>query len=206
MPKAAVPSPTQGDQEFVARLRRFVRSRVPASDADDVLQQIELKLIEHGASASNLSLFIHRVAKNAIADYYRRRATRTSREVPSLAPDEEGIATDLEGDEGQAAIDVASWVRPFLSTLPADLAQAIDLTDFEGLSHAAAATRLGIPRSTLSSRVQKGRAMLREQIERCCRIELDARRRVVGWEPREACGCASPSSGEGSSAQGCRGR
>ena len=43
---------------------------------------------------------------------------------------------------------------------------------------------LGISHSGMKSRVQRGRALLRKSLEDCCTIALDARGRIVGWEPR----------------------
>ncbi len=162
---------------FTDQLARYVERRVPASEAEDVLQEIRLKLVKKSdLPAENVSAYVQRVARNAVADYHRRRTARGARESMPLEPSGES--------EDGAAEEVASWLRPMLSTLPPALAEALELTDLRGLSHAEAAAQLGIARTTLTSRVAKARLLLRERLEQCCRIELDARKHVVGWERR----------------------
>jgi len=52
-----------------------------------------------------------------------------------------------------------------------------------------AETSQAAPVSTMKSRVQRGRAQLRELLEMCCAIDLDARGHVVEVTPR--CRCAT---------------
>ena len=47
-----------------------------------------------------------------------------------------------------------------------------------------AADMMGVSLSGMKSRVQRGREKLRELLEDCCEIALDARGRVIGCEPR----------------------
>ena len=157
-----------------ADLRRFLKGRAPEGDVDDLLQEIYVKLADVGSEVEHLSGFVYRVARNVVADRYRKR---------DVKPPE-----PLEDDsEPSASTEVASWLRPMIAGLPAPLDEALRLADLEGLSHAEAASRLGIPRSTFSSRVQKGRVELRKALTRCCHIELDARGGVMGWESRVSC-------------------
>ena len=50
---------------------------------------------------------------------------------------------------------------------------------------------IGVPYSTLKSRVQRGRDLLHAELLGCCAVELDARGRVTDFEPRSCkpCGC-----------------
>lgn len=184
--------------EYVERVRAFIARRVPAGDVDDVVQDVHLRILKSGADVRHLSGFVHRVVRCAITDHHRRRAA-----APVVAPHEHDASAlpepiDSPVDPGElesdgAAREVSSWLRPFLRTLEPPLQEVVELTEFEGLTHGEAAARLGIPRSTVTSRLARARRTVRERIERCCRIELDARRRVVGWEPRplDEC-CAEP--------------
>lgn len=166
---------------FTEGLRRFVAARVPPADVDDVLQQAHLKLLERPAEVRHLSGYVHRVVRSVIVDYHRRRPTPTA-PLPVLASEGED-----EGEEDEVAQEVASWLSLFVATLPSPHRETLELTELQGLTHAEAAARLGVPRSTVTSRVVKGRAIVRERLERCCHIELDARRRVVGYEARADC-------------------
>jgi RNA polymerase sigma-70 factor (ECF subfamily) len=67
---------------------------------------------------------------------------------------------------------------------------AIIATDYDGLSQVELAQRLGLSVSAAKSRVQRARAMVRTQIERCCHFEVDHYGTVVDCTPRiETCEC-----------------
>lgn len=52
------------------------------------------------------------------------------------------------------------------------------------MSQREAAELLGISPSGMRTRVQRGRARVRQLLEACCDIAVDARGRVVSCEPR----------------------
>jgi RNA polymerase sigma-70 factor (ECF subfamily) len=58
------------------------------------------------------------------------------------------------------------------------------VAEVEGLPQQAVADRLGLSLSGAKSRIQRGRAMLRVVLERCCRFEVGGRGNVVDSEPR----------------------
>ena len=69
---------------------------------------------------------------------------------------------------------------PLLARVPDDYRTAIELTDLGELTQEQAAAQLGLSTSGMKSRVQRGRRMLRTEVGRCCRIELDARGAIDG--------------------------
>ena len=79
-------------RELRGPLAGFVARRVSdPHDAEDVLQEIMLRIHRHGdelESADRVAAWVHRIARNAIVDHYRRRAARP--ELPT------GAADDLE--------------------------------------------------------------------------------------------------------------
>jgi RNA polymerase sigma-70 factor (ECF subfamily) len=89
--------------------------------------------------------------------------------------------------------ELATHVAPFVASLPSPYRAALTLTELEGLTQKEAAEMLGVPLSTMKSRVQRGRERLREIFDACCEISLDARGSVVECEPRPdrpvACHC-----------------
>src|SRR5215211_7847856 len=85
--------------ELHARLRAFVGGRISDPDAaDDVAQEVLLRLHRNlGAlrAEDRLDAFAYRIARNAIIDHYRSRAT--AKETPE-APDELIARFDSAGD------------------------------------------------------------------------------------------------------------
>ncbi len=79
--------------------------------------------------------------------------------------------------------------------LPEIYREALRLTEFEGVSQVELARRLGLSVSAAKSRVQRARAMVRAEMERCCRWETDRYGTAVDAQPRRADCCAEPPSG-----------
>ena len=159
-------------KELDAKLRPFVARRVRSSaDVDDVVQDVFLR-IQRGASAlrddDRFGPWVYQVARSAIADHHRT-ATRNPL-AQGDAPDESCVADD----DGTAEEDLAAYVAMFVAMLPSPYREALTLTELEGVSQTDAAAMLGISVSGMKSRVQRGREQLREALEACCNIALDA--------------------------------
>lgn len=84
---------------------------------------------------------------------------------------------------------LAQCVVPFIATLPSPYREALTLTEIEGLTQREAAAMLGVSLSGMKSRVQRGREKLRAVLKQCCEIALDARGRLIGFEPRAHNSC-----------------
>lgn len=183
--------------ELHTGLTAFVRRRVrnPA-DADDIVQRVFLQVhrgLDDLRDDERLHGWIYRAARNAIVDHYRAAAPR--REIPS------GNATDVSDsagvragaqdpdDEGAAMEELAQCVRPLLEQLTAQDAEALRLTDLDGVTQSEAARRLNLSVSGMKSRVQRARVRLRGVLEECCRLQFDARGSVRDYDQRAGGAC-----------------
>jgi RNA polymerase sigma-70 factor (ECF subfamily) len=174
-------------QDAVARLRPFVGRQVPAADVDDVLQDVFLRVqrgLEGLRDEERYTSWLFQVARSSVIDHARRRARHpvvagddVGDELPAPAPEE-------EADDREAARLLASCVSVFVARLPSPYREAITLVELQGLTAREAAALVGISVSGMKSRVQRGRAQLRELFERCCEIALDARGKVTAFSPR----------------------
>ena len=181
-------------RELRARLLGFVGRRVGnPEEAEDVVQDVLVRMqrnIDTLSSADRLDAWAFRIARNAVADHYRSRGRRDlTGEAASKAM--EGLGADAAEPTSDARAEMAHCIAPMVRRLPDTYRRAVELTELEGMSQAAAAERLGLSVPGAKSRVQRGRARLREMLLRCCQIETDRRGRVVGFEAREGEGCAS---------------
>jgi hypothetical protein len=70
--------------------------------------------------------------------------------------------------------------------------EAVTLVVLEGMTMREAAEAMAISVSGMKSRVQRGRAQLRELLEACCAIAVDARGKVTDVVPRERELCCTP--------------
>ena len=165
-----------------AQIRPFVERRVAAADVDDVMQEI-LQRAHAGVDAldddTRFAAWLHRVARNAIADHHRRRG-RADAKHDAFAAEGRDDASEQAG----AVASLAVFVRAFIDMLPAPYREALHLTEIDGLTMREAADREAVSISGMKSRVQRGRRLLRELFEACCEIALDARGRVVDYTPR----------------------
>lgn len=174
--------------ELLDDLRRFVRRRVrDPHAAEDLVQDTLTKLaaqLHEGRIAGPLHAWVLRVAHNAIVDHYRARGRAGEPEtVGDVAAD------DPEAERLERASLLASF-RAFVHALPAEQREAVLLTEYEGLTQKELAERLGVPVSTVKSRVQRGRKRLEKALHDCCTFEFDRRGKVVDWQRRPGGDCS----------------
>ncbi len=171
-----------------SRLRDYVRQRVDTGSVDDVVGDILLRLVQHRdqlAAAANPTAWMRRVAANAITDHYRRNAAQDRALAQAGIEDALDKPDDPEADT-TAAAHIAGCLIPFIHGLPEPYRDALMLTEIDGLTQEAAARQLGLSTSGMKSRVQRGRAKLKQALLRCCAIELDRRGGVIDYR-RRAC-------------------
>ncbi len=170
-------------QELAGQLRPFVARRVAPPDVDDVIQDVFLRM-QRGLPGlrddERLGAWLFQVARSAIADHGRSRARHP---LPARPPEDDAPA-EVEEDDRQVARALSGCVAPFVARLRSPYREAITLVELEGLTAREAAEMAGVSLAAMKSRVLRGRIMLRELIEDCCEIALDARRKVTDVRPR----------------------
>ena len=177
-------------ESFEARLRTYVGGRVDSRWVDDVVGDILLKLVRNRdgvEAAGNPLAYVLRVASNAIADHYRRKSVER-RALTDLEQDNSQHQDNGAAPGGEAMADMARCVAPFIDNLPGKYRDALKLTEIDGLSQPEAARRLGLSTSGMKSRVQRGRAQMKQALLQCCAVELDRRGGIADYAPR-APGC-----------------
>ena len=166
------------------RLRAYVSRRVDPGDAPDVVQSVMVKLLERREeiAAASVRAWLFAVTRNAIAEYYRRRPASVDLENVDDLP-----ATD-DADLGDRTIsELSDCLGPMLRTLSDGDADVLRRIDLEGKPQTELASALGIPLSTVKSRVQRARTRLRAAFDACCAIDLARGGAPVGFERGEAC-------------------
>jgi RNA polymerase sigma-70 factor (ECF subfamily) len=173
-------------------LHRFFRGRVADDQLRaDLVQDVLLRMQERREQLredDRLEAWAYRIARNVLVDHHRR--ARRSEPLP-----EHGELGELGEPPPEPTNDaprvLGSWLRMQIEQLPARYRDVLELTELRGLSQREAATTLGLPSSTIKSRVQRGRELLHAELLSCCAVELDVRGRVTDYTPRPAspCGC-----------------
>jgi RNA polymerase sigma-70 factor, ECF subfamily len=163
-------------EELAAAIRSFIARRVSnPHDVDDIAQEALLRLYRGARNLRDepaLEGWMYQIARSALIDHYRRTAARPQPVDPEYANLQPQIEED---DQPSAEESLAACLTPLLARIPETYRTALELTDGGGLTQDQAAAQLGLTTSGMKSRVQRGRRMLRDEVVKCCRVELDAR-------------------------------
>ena len=180
-------------RELQERVQAFVARRVPShADAEDIAQEVMLRIHRHSAElehADRMLGWVYRIAANAIADHYRRPARREfasgyASDVPEPDP-----VVEVDRGPDELRRELAACLAPLTERLPSLYREALEMTEFDGMSQVDAAAALGLSVSGMKARVQRGRHQLRDLLLECCEVQLDRRRQVTDVRSRGgACG------------------
>lgn len=151
-------------REFHDRLLAFIRGKVRGKAvAEDILQDVFIKVhrnIDSVRKGEKLESWLYRITRNTIVDHYRTR--QFHEELPDLSklPAKEGSNTHPE--------EVSDCMASLISHLPEKYARAVRLCDVEGRPQQEVATLENISLSGAKSRIQRGRARLKQMLSECC--------------------------------------
>ena len=159
------------EEAFTALVRRHgpmvlgvCRRRLPGSpDAEDAFQAVFLVLARRAGSirrAEGLRAWLHGVAVRTAREARRGAARRRARERAAMAH-AQAVA---EPDHGLA--ERLGLLDEELGRLPERYRSPLVLCELEGASRREAAERLGLAEGTLSSRLARGRVLLRDRLVR----------------------------------------
>jgi RNA polymerase sigma-70 factor (ECF subfamily) len=161
-------------------LQGFISSRIPdPSVTEDLLQDVFLKIHlkkDQLRDSARLQSWLYRITRNVITDFYRKNRSKT--ELKSV------YESWVEEEERDVVKELAGCVVPFVKVLPEPYQEAVMLVDLQGMKQTELAVHQGISLSGAKSRVQRGRRMLKQILESCCRYEFDKRGKIIGYEPR----------------------
>lgn len=176
---------------YYDELRGFLTNSVPPEDWDDVLHDIFLGVLNRAAAfegRSSFRTYLYKVARNQIAEYYRRRYARMGMFDPATHSVE-----DLDGRKLSSIVALRERLRRVnacLLSMPVDARLMIELRywqDFSAseigeifdLSTEAVRVRLHRHREKLSAKIED---VLNQVDERWMPGELAAELRSVGLE------------------------
>ena len=154
-------------QAHAHELRGFARRRVGRQEAEDIVQDAYLHLLQRGAvgALEHPRAYLFRIASNLAVDAVRKTRTRSR-----FAEDEiEFLSFAANEVSPEAAAEDASEMRQFnvcLAELPPLCRQAFILNRIDGLTYVAIAKRLGISIRTVDRHMGKALTHLRRRFQR----------------------------------------
>lgn len=165
-------------QEYHSRLRAFIRHRISDDAAtDDILQDVFLKMHDGLASlkdATKLQNWLYQITRNAVADYYRMQ--KPTVDIP------EWLTHPQSDSKEKVTQELSNCLLPMIQRLPETHREAVILSEIKGLRQKEVAQMQGTSLSGAKSRVQRGRALLKEMLAACCRLEFDYKGRLCDYE------------------------
>jgi RNA polymerase sigma-70 factor, ECF subfamily len=169
-------------RDYHRELLSFIRRRVGADLAEDLLQDVFVKAhsrLDTLADTDRVQSWLYQIARNTIIDYHRTR-----RNAEPL-PDE--LAQRGAHDDDEDWRELGKCLLPMIERLPEGYREAILLSEIDGLPLKEVARRLNLSLPGAKSRVQRGREKLRNIFLDCCHFEFDCRGKPIDWVPREGC-------------------
>lgn len=150
----------QSHREFLA----FLTPRVPSpAVAEEILQAAFVRTLERGGSIENgesAVAWFYRLLRNALVDYYRRRA----REGRML----ESAAAEVMPSEPELKQAVCQCVSTLLPTLKPEYAEMIRRVDLAERPLTTVAAELEITPNNAGVRLHRARQSLKNKLEQCC--------------------------------------
>jgi RNA polymerase sigma-70 factor (ECF subfamily) len=141
-----------------------------SEDSRDLCQEVFLKAyraLGGFKQEARFSSWLYQIALNACRDRLRRRRGRTQVSLDDLADGErEPLQRGPSALDLVEAQDLARAVAAAMATLPDEQREVIALKEYQGLTFVEIAETLGVPVSTVKTRLYRGLGLLRQQLER----------------------------------------
>lgn len=151
-------------REYQTELKRFVASRAPYSDVDDILQIAAMHSVEKADSLKDCRRvlpWLFQIHRHAAIDYVRRTESeqRKLAELEVEPAPEESKAASMCG----CSIEQASQLNARYSTI-------LDMVDLRGASLKEAARKLGVTANTATVRLHRARKALKQRLLNHCGV------------------------------------
>lgn len=154
-------------------LLRFIARRVrDVKDAEDIFQDVFLKVVKHADSLKEkeaVRSWIFAIASNQIKDYYRKSKYKVYNNM--LDDDKVSIGNEIKSAMA-VTLESERCLFALISQLDEKYRYVLIKVVIEGMSQKDLAEEMKIPDSSLRSRVQRGKAKLKGLAEKKCRYNI----------------------------------
>ena len=170
-------------RDYYARIERYLVRLVGMDEAEDLAQEVFLKIsrsIDSFRGESSIATWVYRIATNAAMDRVRSPAYRARL---SSAPVEESpeadeivvAADDRVSSAEQDAIrsEMSGCVQDLMAQLPENYRTVLVLSETEGMKNSEIAEVLGVSLETVKIRLHRARGRLKEILEANCSFYHD---------------------------------
>lgn len=169
--------------EFRERVRHYLGQLVGESDAEDVTQEVFIKIdkgLETFKGESKLSTWIYRIATNAALDRLRSAWHRQSSREISVSGEAGESDMEIEDQDSSTTkktpsapeqvikFEMTECIREFVDKLPPDYRTVIVLSELKDMKNQEVADILGISLDAVKIRLHRARGRLKKEFEAGC--------------------------------------
>ena len=187
-----IPDFTKVHDEYRQRIRRYIARLAGEHEADDLTQEVFLKVsrtLSGFKGDSSLSTWIYKIATNTVLDRMKSPAHRQAI-LESLDIDSDGVAPvvddrPLSVDQQLVREQMNECIRGVVEKLSPDYRTVIALSEMEDLKNSEIAEILGVSLDTVKIRLHRARAALKKELEGKCDFYRDGRNEFA-CEPKSS--------------------
>jgi len=166
--------------EFSTVVFRYFLSRVADRQlAEDLRQDVFVKIHGNIGQVKNrekLGHWISVIMRNTLADHWKKNARAI---LPGTGDDNDDVSSGALATGERHLVE--RCIQNMIGQIPPKYALPLAMSDLEGIRQKDVAGRLQLSESGVKSRIQRGRVMLRDAIQECCRVELNTRNEIVDY-------------------------
>ena len=152
------------------RLLSLIQSKVQDSQkAEDLLHDSFEKIdtcCANGCVCESPRSYLFRTALNTVMDFFKKRKKENNTEA-NLELISEGFSEEPQLNESEKC-NLIDCVNELLEDMSEENRQAFTMVDIQQRPQVEVAEELGLSISTLKSRVQRTRKVLKHKLENCC--------------------------------------
>lgn len=174
--------------QFHDKIRYYLGQLVSESEADDLTQEVFLKIykgLDGFKGTSKLSTWVYRIATNTAMDTLRSASFRHGRSVLPVSGEADEADIEIEDrdtqtgrkkpdiDEQVIKQEMNACIHEFIERLPPDYRTVIVLSELKDMKNREIAKILGITLATVKIRLHRARARLKKEFEAGCTFYHD---------------------------------
>lgn len=175
--------------QFYSLLHHYIVASIKdKDDAADVLQEVFIKIatkLDSLSGNSKLRSWIFSITRNTIIDYHRKNSSNNKSGITEKIAE----ATIAEAD-GDMTKGLDKCLNGFIQELPDEYREIIIDSEIKGIKQKDLVGKYNLAYPSVRSRVQRGRAKLKEMLLSCCRIKADSRGNIMERSSKNGCGSA----------------
>jgi RNA polymerase sigma-70 factor (ECF subfamily) len=169
-------------KNFHSHLYAFILKKVNDKEfAEDILMDVFIKIqtkLSDLKDIDKLQSWIFQITRNAINDHYRSKRFNYE-----FAENQEILE---EEEDNQLMNNTEHWLKNYINVLPDKYREAILSTDINGIPIKELADNQGITYVNAKARVQRGRKMLKQNLDECCTFYVDKYGKVLDVKNKDS--------------------